>query len=449
MRRRGFLGSITAALAAPKLAAQSRPPNVLLILFDKCRTDAIGAYAGNQASTPHIDALAGEGVLFSHAFTPAALCGPARASMLTGKYPHAHGLRRNVYPVTRGRSNSSYDHPIPDPFRDPRFQLWDNFAFLLNNAGYTTGCVGKWHLGPGNPGFFDYFKGFNSLLRHWVGEPHRSAYRPDVHTDDAIRFIEQNAARPWFLYQSYYAPHEPLDPPKQWLDRYTGREHADYFATVSHLDHCVGRTVDALRKRNLLDETLVIFTTDHGRTWVDRPGSSEGISLPYEEVSRVPLVLRYPRLLPRGRKWRSGVTTADLMPTVLEACNVSLGQGPPSFNLSPVLHSRSLIAEVRGDDDRWRRPIILQNIPQKGIDHSYFDERAVRTERWKLILRKFDVRPELRPGELYDLAGDPGETRNLYSSHGNQVRELAAELARWGEDTGDELARELGRWAQG
>ena len=101
-----------------------------------------------------------------------------------------------------------------DPFRDARFRLWDNFVYYLSNAGYATACIGKWHLGPGNPGFFDTFKAFNSLLRHWVGEPHKSAYRPDLETDEGIRFIEANAGRPWFLYQSYYAPHEPLDPPK-------------------------------------------------------------------------------------------------------------------------------------------------------------------------------------------------------------------------------------------
>jgi len=419
---------------------------VLLILFDKCRTDAIGAHGGQGVSTPHLDALAREGTLFTHAYTPQALCGPARASMLTGKYPHQHGLRRNVYPVSRGASNSTYRDPIPDPFRDPRFDLWDNFVFYLNNGGYATGCVGKWHLGPGNPGFFDYFKGFNSLLRHWVGAPHQSRYRPDVHTDDAIRFIEQNARQPWFLYQSYYAPHEPLDPPRDFAAKFAGREHADYHATVSHLDHCVGRTIAALRRLSILDDTLVIFTADHGRTWMDRPGSAEGIALPYEEVSCVPMIVRYPRLFP-ARRWGAGVTTADIMPTVLEATGVTHEQGPPSFGLSPAVQARSLAAEVRGGDDSWRRPVILQNIPQRGIDGSYFDERAIRTERHKLILRKFDVRPELRPGEMYDLAQDPGETRNLYRAGSLEVRSLAGQLAEWGRANGDALSVELGEFA--
>jgi arylsulfatase A-like enzyme len=446
MNRRGFLSAIGAAAASGLRAQSGREPNVLLILFDKCRTDAINCYGEKSVRTPHIDGLAREGTRFDNAFTPAALCGPARASILTGKYPHAHRLRRNVYAQFRGRSNSNYHEGIPAPFTDPRFDLWDNFPFLLNNAGYATGCVGKWHLGAGNPGFFDYFKGFNSLLRHWVGEPHKSRYRPDIHTDEGIRFIEQNADRPWCLYQSYYAPHEPLDPPKEYAAMYAGQEHADYYATVSHLDHCVGRFLDALKKKNILDDTLILFTTDHGRTWIDRPASSEGISLPYEEVSRIPFVVRYPRLFGAGKVWKSGVTTADIMPTVLEAANVTLGQGPPQFGISPTIQSTSLVRRLRGPD-RWTEPVILQNIPQKGMNDSYFDERTVRTERHKLILRKFDIRPELRPGELYDLSQDRGETRNLYSQQPDIVRSLAGQLVKWGQTHRDDVAIELGGFA--
>jgi arylsulfatase A-like enzyme len=446
MRRRSFLASLAAAAAA-RGQSFPRPPNVLLILFDKCRADAIGAYGRREPQTPHLDQLAASGVRFDHAYTPQALCGPARASMLTGLYPHAHGVRRNVYPAPAGRVNSNFQEVIVDPFRDPRFRLWDNFAYQLNNAGYATGCVGKWHLGPVNPGFFDTFKAFNSLLRHWVGEPHRSRYRPDIHTDDGIRFIEANVGRPWFLYQSYYAPHEPLDPPKEWASRFTGKEHADYHATVANLDWNVGRILDALRKRNLLDDTLVIFTADHGRTWIDRPGSAESIALSYEEVARVPLIIRFPARISQPKVWRSGVNLASVAPTVLDACSITLAQGMAASNLTPTLHAESLFHTLSGPDE-WREPVVVQNIPQKGIDGSLYDERAIRTERHKLILRRFDVRPEFRPGELYDLETDPAESVNRYGREPQAVTRLAGQLEEWGRRTRDETAIELARFAQ-
>jgi arylsulfatase A-like enzyme len=441
--RRSFIASLAAGAALPQ---SQRPPNVLLLLFDKCRTDYIGAYGGRDARTPRLDDLAASGIRFEHAYTPQALCGPARASILTGLYPHAHGLRRNVYPAPAGKLNTNFPEIVVDPFRDGRFRLWDNFVYQLNNAGYATGCIGKWHLGPANPGFFDTFKAFNSLLRHWVGEPHRSAYRPDVETDEGIRFIEANASRPWFLYQSYYAPHEPVDPPKDWAARFAGKEHAAYHATMANLDWNVGRMLDVLRQRNLLDNTLIIFTADHGRTWIDRPGSAESIAMSYEEVARVPLVLRYPVRIPRPKVWRSGVNLAALAPTILDACGISLAQGLAGSNLTPDLHAISLFRTLAGEDD-WRDPVIIQNTPQKGIDGSLYDERAIRTAKHKLILRKFDVRPELRPGELYDLEADQNESRNLFAKEPKIVADLANRLEQWARLTRDEMAIELARYA--
>ena len=445
MRRRHFLASLAVATTARPQA--ERLPNVLLLLFDKCRADALGCYGYSDAGTPNLDQLAASGIRFDHAYTPQALCGPARASMLTGLYPHAHGLRRNVYPAPAGRTNTNFPDPIVDPFREPRFRLWDNFVYHLNNAGYATGCIGKWHLGPANPGFFDTFKAFNSLLRHWVGEPHHSAYRPDIETDEGIRFIEANANRPWFLYQSYYAPHEPLDPPKQWASKFANKEHADYHATIANLDWNTGRILETLRRRNLLDNTLIIFTADHGRTWIDRPGSAEGIALSYEEVARVPLILRYPSRLPQGKVWRSGVNLAALAPTILDASGISLTQGLPGGDLTPTLHATSLFRTVTGSDT-WDQPVILENIPQRAIDGSYFDERAIRTARHKLILRKYDLRPELRPGELYDLEADPQESANLYSKQPKLVADLANRLETWARQTRDDTALELAHYAQ-
>ena len=367
--------------------------------------------------------------------------------MLTGLYPHAHGIRYNPYPGPPAPVHTNFPDPIMDPFRDARFRLWDNVVFHLSNAGYATGCIGKWHLGPANPGFFDTFKGFNSLLRHWVGEPHKSAYRPDVETDEGIRFIEANAGRPWFLYQSYYAPHEPLDPPAEWISKFVNEEHADYHATVANLDWNAGRLFDALRRHSLLDNTLVIFTSDHGRSWIDRPGSDEQrIAVSYEEVARVPLLMRHPGRLPQRRIWRSGVTLASLAPTILDASGISLTRGLPGHDQTPQLHATSLFQILSGSDT-WKDPVIIQNIPQGTIDGSFFDERAVRTKEHKLILRKYEKSPPLRAGELYDLESDPGERVNLYANRPEVVGDLAKELEKWARKTGDSTGSELARYA--
>ena len=448
MDRRSFLSGVGAAPLAANaqstaVSAADRPPNILFLLFDKCRRDAIGAYGLRDVATPNIDRLANEGVLFESCYVPQALCGPTRASILTGSYPHWHGLRRNVYPITPGKLASNYQEPIPDPFRDSRFRLIDNWAYFLNNAGYATGHIGKWHLGPYNPGFFDYWKGFNSMLRHWIGEPYKSRYRPDVHTGLGIGFIEEHQDEPWMLYQSYYAPHEPLDPPQKFAEQYKGREHPGYYGSVANLDWNVGRILESLERTNQLDNTLIILTTEHARTWDERAGTTEGMCVSYDEVARVPLLMRCPKLLPRGKRWKSGVSSVDLMPTILEAAGVTPIIGAEPSPTRPFIHGRSLISLIRDGRDEWDRPIVIENLPQAAIDGSFYDERALRNERYKLILRLFDNRPAIRPGELYDLSADPGETRNLWSERPEVVREMAETLRSWGRETRDDLAVQL------
>ena len=449
MNRRNFL-SLTAATGATQAWAQNPvtdpPPNIVFFLFDKCRRDAIGAYGERKCHTPNIDFLAETGVRFDNCYTPQALCGPARASILTGSYPHLHGLRKNVYEAHPGASYSTYQDVIPDPFRDQRFKIWDNFPHFLNVSGYATGHIGKWHLGPANPGFFDYWKGFNSVFLHWIGEPHKSRYRPDVHTDQGIRFIERHKDEPFFLYQSFYSPHEPNDPPKQFLEPYEGQEHADYYASVSALDHNVGRVLDTLRKNDLLDNTLIIFSTEHGRSWVDRPGTQEGMCTSYDESARVPLIMRYPKRLPQGKVWNSGVSLVDLHPTIMDIANIRPVYSM-LFRTFPQIQGTSLIDRVNNDRDEWTDPVVIENVPQRAIDGAIYDERAIRDERYKLILRKFENRPEIRQPELYDLKSDPGETKNIYSSRAAVVKRLSQTLVTWGEKYEDPLAIELGRWA--
>ena len=166
----------------------------------------------------------------------------------------------------------------------------------------------------------------------------------------------------------------------------------------------------------------------------------------YEEAVRVPLIIRHPKLFPAGRVWNSGVSHVDLMPTILEAAGIRT-----TFSMLnrtfPQIQGTSLIPRVQSGRDEWRDPVVIENVPQMAIDGGLYDERAIRHERHKLILRKFENRPVLRPGELYDLKSDPGETKNLYSSKADARKSLARSLAGWGRRSEDPLAIELGEWA--
>ena len=188
------------------------------------------------------------------------------------------------------------------------------------------------------------------------------------------------------------------------------------------------------------DNTLIVMTTEHGRSWGARPGTLEGICTSYEETSRIPLLLRYPKRLPQGKVWNAGVTLTDIAPTILDAAGVQAVKGgivePP---LGPVFPRQSLIERVNRNEDRWTEPVIIENIPQAAMDGSYFDERAVRTEHHKLILRKFDARPEMRAGELYDLRADKDEKRNLWTAQRETVRQLSRQLEQWAHAQRDEL----------
>ena len=418
MNRRKFL--TMAGCAAAQAAAS--PPNILFLMADQFRADALGASGNTWVHTPSIDRLAARGVRFSNAYTPQALCTPARGALMTGVYPHTTRLQSNLYGVDDG-------------FQQPKFHLIPNLPTLLRQGGYRTGYIGKWHLGERNPGFFDYWNGYNSHNSlspvyhepHWMGKPYQSAYRPDVDTEDAVRFLEESRTRPFALFVSYYPPHDPYNPPRKFEEMYQGREHAGYYGAITAIDTVIGRVLDKFAALKLEDRTFVSFTADHGETFGQRIGSVNKC-VSYEESAKVPLLMRWPGHLP-AVEYRGGVTTLDLMPTILEAAGLPVPQRCQG-------HGR--IADVRAGRLGWREPVFLENITQE-IDGKRAIERAVRTENWKLILRD---RPR---SELYDLRADPGERNDLFSREPARVKELAMLISNWAKSIDDPVAAELAK----
>ena len=200
--------------------------------------------------------------------------------------------------------------------------------------------------------------------------------------------------------------------------------------------------MEALKKRKILDDTLIIVTTEHGMTLREYPGTGmHGYSSPYDECSRIPLVMHWPAGLPRGTVWKSGASPVDLAPTIMDAAGAVgrlQGQYMP-------LEEHSLLPDLQAGRDRWRGPIVMMNHCQRQYGGAYFEDRAIRTERWKLILRRFKSHSEGSVGSLHDMQADPNEKNDLFRDPANRetVADLSRQLMAWGEQHDDTFAMEL------
>ena len=423
MNRRKFI--FTAGATAAARAAASVRPDILIIHSDQFRADALAVSGNPFVHTPNLDDLARNGVRFSNAYGTQALCSPCRGSLLTGVYPHTTKVDHNIY-------------KIPNALKEPEYHLTPHWPGLLREAGYHTSYIGKWHLGEENPGIFDYYNGYNSLWPHWVGKPYESPYRADLETDDAIRVIKESRSQPCALMVGYYPPHDPYTPPKKFYQYYSGKnlEHMEYYAAVSAIDWNVGRLLAALKETGREEDMLVIFTSDHGDTFGKRPGSSLGApkTVCYDDSAKVPLIMRWPSRFPRGIEYRGGVSVADLMPTILDAAGVPI----PSR-----VQGRSRIPDIQKGDTGWREPVFMENVTGAPIPIGGKPalERAVRTQRWKLILRDHPR------NELYDITADPAEKNDLflYPDFVPEIKELSRLIHDWGERLDDPVAVELSR----
>ncbi|MGH9665116.1 MAG: sulfatase family protein, partial [Bryobacteraceae bacterium] len=403
--------------AASAFAASARP-NFLFVISDQMRAGALAASGNKFCETPNLDALARSGVRFSNAYCAQALCTPSRSALMTGVYPHTSGLDHNLYKVASA-------------FTMPEFRLTPNWPTLLRQAGYHTGYIGKWHLGEDNPGLFDDWAGYNSLKSHWMGEKNKSEYRSDFETRQAIEFLEKHRLKPFVLALSYYPPHTPYDPPQKFEDMYKAKrvDHPGYWGAVTAVDRDLGLVLAKLKALGLDRNTFVSFTADHGETFGQRMGSADK-TVSYDDSAKVPLLLRWPAGMPGGLVYEGGVTTLNLMPTMLEAAGLPV---------PARLQGHSLLGEIRHRDLGWKEPVFLENITQRNVDGKPSIERAVRTREWKLILRDHPR------DELYNVIEDPGERNDLMHRPAQKarVRELAGLILKHGETTNDSVAVRL------
>lgn len=450
-------------------------PNILFICTDQQRYDALGCYGNPSIQTPHIDALAAQGVLFEQCYVQSPVCAPSRASLVTGQYPSVHGLWANGVTLPEGAAI---------------------FSRSLADAGYDCGMIGKMHLshcmgGRTEPRPDDGYRFYKwahdpthtspeNDYHRWLRETHPELHEQAVaggprvrhqaaHFDTmpteaqysrwassrAIEFLEDDAReaeQPFFLWLNFFDPHHPFVAPQEYLDRYDAaslpepigvpgeldskpaiqreasqesyagfaRGYADhspdeireivraYYAMVSLIDDEVKRVLDSLEAQGLADDTVVIFTSDHGEMLGDHQLLLKGPML-YEPAVRVPLIMRWPGQLPAGERREDLVQWIDLNPTLMEIAG-----------LDPLPRSQgtSLLPLARGDADADTRDWAICEYLNSG--HAYDPPvlmTMLRHGHSKLVVQHgYPATNRDRIGELYDLDADPQELVNLWDA---------------------------------
>ncbi len=391
-----LLAAFVVFVIRPGTGRTARPAadslNVLLITLDTTRADRLGSYGYAGAKTPRLDALAGEGVRFARAYAPAPLTLPSHATILTGLYPAAHGVRNN------GRE------------LDPKFRT---LAEILKGHGFATAAFvssfsvdSRFGLGRGFDVYEDTFQAASPL------KGANSERRAEETFALFSRWFDGASPSRFFAWVHYYDPHLPYDPPSPYKEEFGGRP---YDGEIAYMDRFVGAVLDRLEEKGVAGRTLVVVAGDHGEGLGDKVETGHGIFL-YEETVRVPFIVRNPGAFPRPRVVGSAVRLVDVAPTVLTALGLAGEAG--------AMQGRDLTPWMRGKEDADLDALVETFYPRENFGWS--ELVGLVSGPWKYIQAP-------RP-ELYDLGRDPGERRDLAASSsaaaGEMARKLEQELVR-------------------
>ena len=401
-------GCCVLPLFAPQtVAAQADagdpPLSVLLISMDTTRADHLGCYGHPAKATPNIDRVARQGTLFEQCYSVAPITLPSHSSMFTSTLPFVHGVRDNgVYRL-----------------RPENLTITE---VLKENGFATAGVVGAFVLDRAfglSQGFDDY----SDVRRVDVGGSERATRIREANqvTDHALEALRKIGEQRFFLFVHYFDPHERYEPPPPWA----GKFNDPYLEEIAFVDEQIGRLLAGLDELKLTERTLVIITGDHGEGRGDHDESTHGYFV-YDSTLRVPLIMRAPRRIPPGRRVGEQVRLIDLAPTILDL----VGGGE-----LPHAQGSSLVGLLRGDAESKQtpRPVYSETLfPRTYLKFSQL--RSLRAEGWKYI--------HADPPELYNVAADPRETRNLADEQPDRVRDMREALRQIIADTPRVAARD-------
>ncbi|OAB48576.1 sulfatase-like hydrolase/transferase [Paenibacillus antarcticus] len=426
-----------------------RKPNVIVFFTDQQRWDTTGVHGNPLHLTPNFDRMATDGTNIHHSFTCQPVCGPARSCLQTGLYATTSGCFRN-------------DIPLPEHL--------NTLADYFQEDGYQTGYIGKWHLADEDPvpihkrGRYNYWLASNIL--EFTSDAYRTelynndneivrlpGYRVDALTDAAIRYIDANQSDPFFLFLSFLEPHhqnhiDDYPAPTGYREKYTGAwlppdlatlggtapQHiGGYYGMVKRLDEALGRLLDSLKSLQLDQDTIILYTSDHGNHFKTRNGEYKRSG--HDVSIRVPTAITGPGFH-GGGKVQQLISLIDLPPTLLDAAGITVPEHMQGRSIMPLLQG----AKVRNEAN-WPEEVFVQ------ISESQVG-RAVRTRKWKYGVIAPDVDGFTVPSSdsydeayLYDLDSDPYELTNLigFDSHAETANVMRSRLLRRMTDVGEAI----------
>ncbi|MEW6359943.1 MAG: sulfatase-like hydrolase/transferase [Planctomycetota bacterium] len=430
--RRDFLvglGAGAAGMFMPRrLAAQeaaktgTRKPNVVVILADDLGYAELGVQGCKDIPTPHTDSIARNGVRMTNGYVSCPICAPTRAGLLTGRYQQRFGFETNPGPEQYAAEN----------FGLPRSEA--TIAERMKALGYATGMVGKWHVGfkpemtPPQRGFDEFF-GFLGGATNYFAAKRRSAilrgkdpveekeYLTDAFGREAAAFIEKHADKPFFLYVPFNAVHSPLEATEKDLASFGNimdQKRRTYAGMTAAMDNAIGRVLETLRRLELEENTLIFFLSDNGGPTPQTTSSNLPLrgykGQVYEGGIRIPFMVQWKGRLPAGKVYDRPLIALDILPTTIAAAG---GEVSPDWKLDGA----NLLPYLRGENT---------SPPHDTLYWRFHQQQAIRQGDWKLVKGGSSAN-----WELYNLAEDIGEQKNLADAMPDKVKELDAAWQAW------------------